>query len=80
MKLTVKKRGRSLVICLPPALMASCGIKEGTTVDLIKTPKGVLVRPILGRKPTLGEMLARMKGPNPYGEIDIGGSVGREIL
>jgi len=49
-------------------------------VEPEKTNHGILLKPVRRRKHTLKEMLAKMKGRNPYGEIDIGGPVGREIV
>lgn len=80
MSVTVKKWGNCLAVRLPKALADSCAIKEGAVMEPEKTANGILLRPSRRRKRTLKEFLAKMKGPNPHGEIDIGGPVGREIL
>ena len=80
MAVTIKKWGNCLAVRLPKALADSCHFAEGVAVEPEKTPQGLLLRPVRRRKRTLKEMLAKMKGRNPHGEIDIGGPVGREIL
>ena len=76
----IRKWGNCLAVRLPKALADSCQLKEGVVVEPEKTAEGLLLRPARRRKRTLKEMLAKMKGRNPHGEIDIGGPVGREIL
>jgi antitoxin component of MazEF toxin-antitoxin module len=80
MAVIVKKWGNCLAVRLPKALADSCRITEGVSVEPEKTPQGLLLRPVRRRKHTLKSMLSKMKGRNPYGEADIGGPVGREIL
>ena len=80
MTVTVKKWGNCLAVRLPKALADSLSIREGAIVEPQKTAKGILLRPVRRKKKTLKDFLAKMKGPNPHGEIDIGGPVGREIL
>lgn len=80
MAIIIKKWGNCLAVRLPKALADSCAITEGVAVEPEKTDEGILLRPVRRRKKTLKDFLARMKGPNPHGEIDIGGPVGREIL
>ena len=80
MAVTIKKWGNCLAVRLPKALADSCQLTEGTTVEPEKTKDGILLKPVRKRRHTLKEMLSRMKGKNPYGEIYIGGPVGREIV
>ena len=80
MAVIIKKWGNCLAVRLPKALADSCHLSEGAAVEPEKTRGGILLKPVCRRKHTLKEMLAKMKGPNPHGEIDIGGPVGREIL
>jgi antitoxin MazE len=80
MTVMVKKWGNCLAVRLPKALADSCAIGEGMLVEPEKTPEGLLLRPVRRRKRTLRDFLDQMKGPNPHGEMDIGGPVGREIL
>jgi antitoxin component of MazEF toxin-antitoxin module len=69
MELKVRKRGCHLDVRIPRKLAASCGLSLGQKVDIVRSRRGLLISPFGTRKRTLKEMLARMKGPNPYGEI-----------
>jgi antitoxin component of MazEF toxin-antitoxin module len=72
MILMVSKRGRHLEVCIPIPLAAKWGLREGQKIDPIKTRKGIILAPHVRSRRTLNGMLAKMKSPNPYGEIDIG--------
>ena len=82
MATTVQKWGNSLGIRIPKSVAEQVNLRNGTEVEF-QTDNGVLtVRP--RRKPRrkykLAALLAKMKGPNPHGEMFPGGPVGRELL
>jgi antitoxin MazE len=79
MAVVIKKWGNCLAVRIPKSLADSCQLSEGASVEPERTPAGILLRPVRRRKHTLKEMLSKMKGKNPYGEIDIGPPVGREV-
>lgn len=80
MTATVQKWGNSLAIRLPKLVAAKGHLRQGMTVQLEQTDRGLLIRPALPkRRPTLKSLLVRYKGPNPHGEFDFGAPVGTEI-
>jgi antitoxin MazE len=74
--------GNSLGIRIPKSIAEKVNLASGTEVEL-DTAGGVLtVRPVRQRRRSkykLSDLLAKMKGPNPHGEM-FGPPVGREIL
>ena len=75
----IAKWGNCMAVRIPKEKALETGLQLGTEVSVDKVKNGVLIRPLRTR-PTLADKLARMKGPCPYGEIDLGGPVGKEIL
>jgi hypothetical protein len=72
MILMISKRGRHLEVRIPLPQAAKWGLREGQKIDPIKTHRGIILAPHARPRRTLKGMLAKMKRPNPYGEIDIG--------
>jgi antitoxin MazE len=81
MSTTVQKWGNSLGVRIPKGVAAQVNLTDGTEVEF-ETAGGVLtIRPARRRRRTkykLSDLLAKMKGPNPHGEM-FGRPVGREI-
>jgi len=80
MKTTVQKWGNSLALRLPKALAEEAKLREGSKVELVGTPEGVLVK--ARRKPRyrLADLLSKVTPENMHAETDWGGSVGREVV
>ncbi len=80
MKTTIQKWGNSLALRLPKALAEEAKIREGSKVELVGTPEGLLVK--ARRKPRyrLGDLLSKVTPENIHPETPWGASVGREVL
>jgi antitoxin MazE len=80
MKATIQKWGNSLALRLPKALAEEAKIREGSKVELVGTPDGVLVK--ARRKPRyrLSDLLAEVTPQNVHPQTEWGASVGREVL
>lgn len=80
MKATIQKWGNSLALRLPKSLADETQIREGSKVELVRTPDGVLVK--ARRKPRyrLTDLLADVTPDNLHPETGWGPSVGREVL
>ena len=79
MKATIQKWGNSLALRLPKALADEAQLGEGSKVELVRTPDGVLVKG-RRRKPRyrLSDLLAEVTPENIHPETNWGVSVGRE--
>jgi antitoxin MazE len=80
MKTTIQKWGNSLALRLPKALAEQARIREGSKVELVGTPEGVLVKARRKRRYRLGDLLSGVTPDNTHAETDWGASVGREVL
>ncbi|MHC1770063.1 MAG: AbrB/MazE/SpoVT family DNA-binding domain-containing protein [Verrucomicrobiia bacterium] len=80
MKATIQKWGNSLALRLPKSLADETQIREGSKVELVRTPDGVLVK--ARRKPRyrLSDLLADVRPENLHAETSWGPSVGREVV
>src|ERR1043166_2773914 len=81
MKATIQKWGNSLALRLPKALAEETQIREGSKVELLRTPDGLLVKSRRRkRRYRLSDLLAEVSPENVHPETDWGGSIGREVL
>jgi antitoxin MazE len=84
MATTVQKWGNSLGIRIPKSVAEQVNLRSGTEVEFDTAGSVLTIRPKRRgprrRKYKLADMLAKMKGPNPHGEMFRGGPVGREVL
>jgi antitoxin MazE len=81
MEATIQKWGNSLALRLPKPLAEEAQWDEGSKVELVRTPDGVLVKG-RRRKPRyrLSDLLAEVTPDNLHRETDWGISVGREVV
>ena len=85
----ISKWGSSLAVRIPKAIAEEWGVKEGTSIELSRNDKGLLLRKrrkqlsdmIDGPKPkyNLDEMVGTMKNAQLHPEIDTGPLRGNEI-
>jgi antitoxin MazE len=80
METTVQKWGNSLALRLPKAIAAQAQIREGSTVDLVPTDGGLLLKARPGPHYRLSDLLAGVNSKNIHCESDWGQSRGREII
>jgi antitoxin MazE len=80
MKATIQKWGNSLALRLPKALAEEAKIREGSKVELVRTPDGVLVKARRKLRYRLSDLLADVTPENVHAETDWGVSVGREVV
>lgn len=77
---TVQKWGNSLGIRIPRSVAEQVNLATGTPVEFETTDGVLTIRPARRRRRyKLADLLAKMKGPNPHGEM-FGKPVGRELL
>ena len=80
MATTVQKWGNSLWIRIPKSIAEQVDFHEGTPVEFTTTGRVLTVRPKRRRQYTLGQLLAKVKGPSPHRHLDRVPPVGRELL
>jgi len=79
MKATIQKWGNSLAVRIPKFLAAEAGVEYGSAVEMTLDEDGLRIRP-LRTALSLDVLLADVRPDNLHGEVDSGGSVGREEL
>ena len=82
MATTIQKWGNSLGIRIPKSIAEQAQLENGTEVEFEASDGVLTIRPRRRRrkKYKLADLLAKMKGPNPHGEMFRDGPGGREIL
>jgi antitoxin MazE len=78
MRVLVQKRGTSLAVRIPKPLAKDADVTEGTVLNLAVSEGKVIATPVLRKKLTLDQLLAKGTKKNRHAEIDTGKSVGRE--
>ncbi len=79
MKTKVARWGNSLALRLPKHLTTSYQISEGSHVEIVEEPQGLLVKPLSGRKFQLDDLLKGISKTNLHTEIESAGPQGKEI-
>ena len=79
MHVRVRKWGNSLAVRIPKPLAEDAEVKEGTVLNLAVSGGKVVATPVQKRKLSLRQLLAQVNRKNLHGEVDSGGSVGREV-
>jgi len=79
MHVRVRKWGNSLAVRIPKPLAEDAEVKEGTVLNLAVSGGKVVATPVQKRKLSLKQLLAQVNRKNLHGEVDSGGSVGREV-
>jgi antitoxin MazE len=77
MEAVVKKWGNSLGIRMPNLIIKELSLKDGSSVDISKNGKEIIIKPI--HKNKLSEMLSKINEENIHKEIETGGPAGKEI-
>lgn len=78
METKVQKWGNSLGVRIARSIAAEARVEAGSTVDVSVDKGSVRLRPIR-RRPSLGELLRRVRPENVHGEVRTGAAVGREV-
>jgi len=78
MKVQIQKWGNSLALRIPKSFALESKIKQGSTVEVSLESGKIIVFPIAEPEFSLEELLASVTVENLHGEIDTGGSVGKE--
>ena len=79
MHVRVRKWGNSLAVRIPKPLAEDAEVKEGTVLNLAVSGGKVVATPVQKKKLSLRQLLAKVNRKNLHGEVDSGGSVGREV-
>lgn len=77
---TIQKWGNSLAIRIPALLAEQLQLAEGTTVELASREGELVVRPAKPARYRLQELLKNCRPEQLHGELDLGDSVGREVI
>lgn len=78
MKVQVQKWGNSLALRIPKSFAIESKIGQGSTVEVSVENGRIIVFPVAEPDDQLEDLLAQVTPENIHGEIDDGGSVGRE--
>ena len=77
MKTVVQKWGNSLALRIPKTMAEHIKVKEGAPVEVREDGGTLWIKP-LGAKPSLRELLGKIKPENLHGETKTGRAVGKE--
>jgi antitoxin MazE len=78
MQTKIQRWGNSLGLRIPRSLAEEAGVEAGSEVDLSMRGGALIVRPAR-RTYRLSELLEKVTTTNLHGEVDTGGTVGREV-
>ena len=78
MKVQIQKWGNSLALRIPKSFAIESKIEQGSTVEVSLESGKIIVFPVTEPEFSLEELLASVSVENLHGEIDTGGSVGKE--
>jgi antitoxin MazE len=79
MRVRVQKWGNKLAVRIPKPLADNAQVKEGTVLNLAVSEGKVVATPVLKKKLSLKQLLAKVNKKTLHDEIDFGSTVGREI-
>lgn len=80
MKTTAQKWGNSLAIRVPKSVALQVGLKAHDDLEILVEEGNVVLKPHLRRVYRLEDLVTRITAKNVHGELDFGGSLGREAL
>jgi len=72
----ISKWGSSLAVRIPKAIAEEWGVKEGTSIELTRNGRGLLLKK---RRKTLEELLEGIEDADLHPEVDWGPPRGKEI-
>jgi antitoxin MazE len=75
----IQRWGNSLGLRIPRSFAEEAGVEAGSQVDLSVRDGDLIVRATRRRKYRLSELLEKVTAKNLHGEVDTGGSMGREV-
>jgi antitoxin MazE len=78
MKTVVQKWGHSLALRIPKTMAEHIKVREGAPVEITEDRGNLLITPTLA-KPSLKELLSKVKPENLHGETKTGRPMGKEV-
>ena len=72
----ISKWGSSLAVRIPKAIAEEWGVKEGTSIELTRDAKGLVLKK---RRKSLEEMVESLKNADLHPEVDWGPPRGKEV-
>ena len=78
MKTVIQKWGNSLALRIPKTMAEHMKVKAGAPIEITESKGHLLITPTLA-KPSLKELLSKVKPENLHGEIETGRPVGKEV-
>ena len=72
----ISKWGSSLAVRIPKAIAEEWGVKEGTSIELTRDAKGLVLKK---RRKSLEEMVESLKNADLHPEADWGPPRGKEV-
>ena len=79
MKVQVQKWGNSLALRIPRNFALETSIQNGSTVDIAVEKGRIIVKPIVGEKILLEDLLNQITEDNLHTEVDFGKPEGKEV-
>jgi antitoxin MazE len=78
MKTVLQKWGNSLALRIPKTMAEHMKVRVGAPIEITESKGHLLITPTLS-KPSLKELLSKVKPENLHGEIETGRPVGKEV-
>lgn len=76
---SIKMWGNSLALRIPSAVARDLGLSENSSVQIVSDGRTATIHPKKRKKLKLDDLVAAIKPDNIHGEIDWGGSIGKEV-
>jgi antitoxin MazE len=80
MKAQIVKWGNSLAVRIPKPAVEKARLKEGDILEVDSTADGQIELRLVGKVPTLAQLVAQITPENRYGEISSGRKQGKESV
>ena len=79
MRAQIQKWGNSLALRIPKAFVHETNLRKGSVVDIGIEENCIIVKPLTGKKFSLGSLLAGVNKSNTHQEEDFGEREGLEV-
>ena len=78
MKTRIQKWGNSLAVRIPRAFASDLGLEREATVELVVEDGTLVLKPVVGPRYELGDLLSRVTESNLHNEHEWGEATGAE--
>jgi antitoxin MazE len=80
MRAQMLKWGNSLAVRIPKSVADEAKLKAGDSLDIEVSAEGAVQLHLVGRVPTLAQLISQITPENRYEEISAGPEVGKETV